>query len=673
MPRKSRAPLILLFIGLVLLAAYFLWPGTWHKTLFSGLVSSNILQTAGAMYATVTLLLAYRTSNKEKLFLKYYGYGMLVHTAAQLGWTYGIIARNSEPDFIGIPETLWDTQYIFFVMALYVQYNHRIRTQRFSLGFPLDIVLYSTAAATLYWELQIEPLLSEHNFYGGIVWFSLLNSSFNVVILLLLIFLGLNGRRALSLPADLLLIAGFLVRQIGNTTYLYLLPSTEAGSAWSWISDMSWFIGSMLIGFAALAETRRKPRPRRKIPASGTSRFIQRYATTILVSIALIAIISMLGKFSPVTVGAIVTIVLLTVRLSIGIKELESADVALQQTGMNYRNLVENSLIGVFIEQEGRLVYVNRHAERIFGCEIGEMLGKPLADYIVTADRERLGKEFFACGSYDHSVRFGVTAKNRAGEDIYLELQASSAYHRGEPAISGTLLDVTDSKLSEQRLIRSEKLSVIGQLAAGVAHEIRNPLTALKGFTQLLHKSADRNRNYYEMMLTELERINYIVGEFVLLSKPNQWQRLVPCDMSRMLGDIVPIMQSQAIITNVTIQVEDDGQLPNVMCDVNQIKQVLINLMKNAIEAMPGGGMLDVRAREDNSGHVVIEVQDQGVGIPEEVIARLGEPFYTTKQSGTGLGLTVCFKIIQAHGGMLTLSSKPNEGTLAVVTLPVAK
>ncbi|MBO9597703.1 MAG: PAS domain S-box protein [Cohnella sp.] len=654
-----------------MIAAYFLWPGVWRKEGFEGLMASNVLQTAASLFAGGIMMHAYYSSDKEAKFLKFYGLGLLVNTVAQAIWTCGVYGKHAEPNFIGIPEWIWLGQHFFYVAALYHQYLDPYRNKRSKFYFVLDMLLFSMVASTLYWKIQVVPVILVEELSDQFLWLSKLNASFNAVIVLLLIYLSMNnGRRSPSMTASLLFISGFILRQLGNTTYLYFAPNAENGD-WSWISDMSWFMGSILIGFTPLLVVGRKFNEIRVAPTSRFSHMVRRYGTIILVSAALIAVVCTLGQFTPVTFGAILTIVLLAIRLSVGIWELETVDIALKQTGVNYRNFVENSLIGVFVEQKGELVYVNRHAMQIFGTDAGEMLGRPLADFIVSEDRERLKQEFPTLNERGHSARLFVTARKEDDTEIFLELQAYSAYYKGKSAISGTVLDVTESKLSEQLLIRSEKLSVIGQLAAGVAHEIRNPLTALKGFTQLLYKNADQNRNYYEMMLTELERINYIVGEFVLLSKPNQWKSLVPCSMSRMLADIVPIMESQAIITNVSIQVEEGAHIPDVHCDVNQIKQVLINLMKNGIEAMPGGGKLQVRSWHDRSGYVVIEVEDQGGGIPQEVIKRLGEPFYTTKQSGTGLGLTVCFKIIQAHGGTLTFASIPNQGTVAIVKLPV--
>lgn len=667
--KKFKWPIV---IGLILLCLYFAWNDQWHKTSFEGVVSSSALQTIGAAYATAMLLYAYRRTGWGNRHLAYFGYGMFMYTLAQAYWTVSMMATGCEPDFVGIPETLWTIQYFFYVVALFKQFQGHRNRRRMAIDFVLDILLFAAVSTTIYWQLQINPLVGEERLSGMLAWFSLINSSFNAVVLFLLVFLALNGRKSYAQASTLLLIVGFGLRQSGNTTFAFYLPTTEAGSDWSWISDLCWFLGVLFVGFAAIPEIARGMSRIRPPAPTAAARFFRKHATVLIVCVALIAIVGAIGDFSPLTIGAIVTIALLAIRLSVGAWELESTDAARRQSDINYRNFIDNSLVGVFIEQNGALAYVNRHAEQIFGYEAGAMLGKPLSAYVSPEDRDRIERRFHAWESPSDTVRLHLTARKTDQTELYLELHAAISYHGGRPAISGTILDVTESKLSEQRLIRSEKLSVVGQLAAGVAHEIRNPLTALKGFTQLLYKSADHNRGYYEMMLTELERINYIVGEFMLLSKPTSSQQLVPYDMSKLLDDIVPIMQSQAIITNANLEVRAERNLPNVVCEVNQIKQVLINLMKNGIEAMPQGGQLDVRLRAED-GHVVFEVADEGSGIPSDVLNRLGEPFLTTKEKGTGLGLTVCFKIIQNHGGTLTFASEPGKGTVATVRLPAGE
>lgn len=653
-------------LGFMLLAGCAIWLVFWRKESESGAVVSNLLQLAASFYTMMMMFRAYRISEKQSKLWLYFGIGMLSYTTAQIGWTSHVLLTGDESVYVSWPGCLWLLHYAFIIIGIYYQNKVRLRGSRIARGFIVEIALLVVVASTLYWKLQLEPLLMQDNVRIDLIVYTLVNSSVNAVVIFLLLYLTLSGRPGYSSLANRLLLSGFLLRLAGNTTFIYFLPGIN-----SWISDACWLLGTIVIGFAAVPEL-----DERRLATVGTVQestvgwFIRRYGLILIVNAALIVMICYTGKFTIFSVGAILTIVLLVVRLTVGIYELESAGVALIQSDINYRNFVESSLFGVFIEQDGRLVYVSQQAESIFGVKPGQMLGRPLADYISITDRERLKEQFLSISDVKHTTRLSVTASRSDHTELYLEMQASGAFYEGRPAISGTMLDVTESKLSELRMIQSEKLSVVGQLAAGVAHEIRNPLTALKGFTQLLHRSAEGNHRYYEMMLTELERINYIVGEFMVLSRPGQLNQLVPYRLGRMLEDIVPIMESQAILTNVLIQIDEQPNVPNVMCDVNQIKQVLVNLMKNAIEAMPEGGALHIQIRAVESGDVLVEITDQGIGIPQHVIDRLGEPFYTTKQSGTGLGLTVCFKIIQAHGGVLSLSSEPGEGTVALIRLP---
>jgi PAS domain S-box-containing protein len=323
------------------------------------------------------------------------------------------------------------------------------------------------------------------------------------------------------------------------------------------------------------------------------------------------------------------------------------------------------------IEQDGLLVYVNPYCEELFGYSPAEMIGQPLQEYFSLAEHRRLQEEFAQLDVHKFTPRLYFECRRKDQSILYVDLQAATTLFHGRKAVSVTLLDITERQTSEQLLIRSEKLSVVGQLAAGVAHEIRNPLTALKGFTQLLYQTSNSpNQRYYEIMLAELERINYIVGEFMLLSKPHQWQQLSSHDLRKVLDFIIPIIESQAIIHNVELQVEPGPELPPVRCDANQIKQVFVNLMKNSIEAMPQGGKITIRFDLDVKDQVIVTIEDTGSGIPEEILKRLGEPFFSTKESGTGLGLMVCYKIIQSHGGALTIGNRPDNGTIVRISMP---
>jgi two-component system sporulation sensor kinase A len=230
------------------------------------------------------------------------------------------------------------------------------------------------------------------------------------------------------------------------------------------------------------------------------------------------------------------------------------------------------------------------------------------------------------------------------------------------------LQDVTQKREAEELLRKSDKLSAVGQLAAGVAHEVRNPLTVLKGFAQML-LSGEPNNSYYPLMLSEVERIESIISEFLMLAKP-QVAKFEPTDFLVLAKQVFSLMETKAIMYNVQIQTDFSLQDAIVECDENQIKQVLINMIQNAIEAMPGGGVIHFAVKQRGSDTLVISIADNGSGIPEDRIPRLGEPFYSSKEKGTGLGLMISYQIIQKHNGHITVRSKLNEGTIFAITLP---
>lgn len=228
--------------------------------------------------------------------------------------------------------------------------------------------------------------------------------------------------------------------------------------------------------------------------------------------------------------------------------------------------------------------------------------------------------------------------------------------------------DMSQRNQMEELIRRSEKLNTVGQLAAGVAHEIRNPLTTLKGFMQMQLRTEQYNKQHIDVMLSELDRINLIVSEFLILSKP-QAIKFNEKDVRQVLSQVISLMDSEAILHNVIIRPLYTEAICMVECEENQLKQVFINLIKNAIESMPTGGKIIVLV-ERTEQHVICHVKDEGIGIDEESLKRIGDPFFTGKENGTGLGMMVSQKIINAHNGSIRIQSKVNQGTTISVTLP---
>lgn len=229
--------------------------------------------------------------------------------------------------------------------------------------------------------------------------------------------------------------------------------------------------------------------------------------------------------------------------------------------------------------------------------------------------------------------------------------------------------DITNEKQSEKMLIKSEMLSAVGQLAAGIAHEIRNPLTSLRGFLQLMIQTKTYEKEYAEVMMSEFIRLESIINEFLVLAKTKS-ATFDQVQVNTLLNDVCMILESQAVLNNVRIEKELSEKLPEILAVSNELKQVFLNILKNAIEAMEHAeGVISIRSyREKDS--VFITFEDQGKGISKEALEKLGEPFYTTKEKGTGLGLMVTFKIIENHGGSIHFESEEGKGTKVTLKLP---
>jgi len=230
--------------------------------------------------------------------------------------------------------------------------------------------------------------------------------------------------------------------------------------------------------------------------------------------------------------------------------------------------------------------------------------------------------------------------------------------------------DITERKKTEEVLHRQDKLAAVGQLAAGVAHEIRNPLTSMKGyaeFLQLDEKDPERIE-FLSIILDEIERVNTIVEDFMVLAKPKAVE-LEEKNVVPVIKNVVSLLEFEARKKNVRLTFDCNQEIIQIECDENRLKQVFLNFIKNGIEAMPNGGELHVKTIiHDNN--VQISIQDTGVGISKEKLKKLGEPFYTTKKNGNGLGLMVSFKIIESHNGKVFVESEPNKGTTFNILLP---
>jgi PAS domain S-box-containing protein len=338
-------------------------------------------------------------------------------------------------------------------------------------------------------------------------------------------------------------------------------------------------------------------------------------------------------------------------------KELELQDTIRRQQGIIFKfKKQDNRFIHTLCD--GQLLYeLNYRPEQIVDKDLSEFLHEHVSDFM---------RDYYEQAWQGNDITFEAVLRDRI---CVITLRPIKREEEEVMEVIGSCMDISQLKKTEELLQKSEKLAVVGELAAGLAHEIRNPLTTLKGFTQLIEsQNGQANKTYTNLMLSALDRIEMITNEFMAVAKP-QVIKFQEHDLIALTKQVVSFSASQALLKNVDIIEHFDDIHATLICEGNQIKQVLINLIKNGIEAMPNGGKLEISLNQVENG-LQIKIKDSGIGIPEDILPKLGEPFYTLKEKGTGLGLMVSFRIIESHKGTISFESEENEGTTVIITLP---
>ncbi|WP_236588280.1 two-component system sensor histidine kinase NtrB [Tumebacillus amylolyticus] len=303
----------------------------------------------------------------------------------------------------------------------------------------------------------------------------------------------------------------------------------------------------------------------------------------------------------------------------------------------------------------------------VFPCELDSFV-LPVSheyDWLQEMVRERICYR-------NHVVRVMRNGKERT-------LLADSYFLRGSDGENAGLVlflkDIGNLVSLERQVHHHEKLATVGKIAAGVAHEIRNPLTSIKGFLQMMRHELERQgmekeHSYTTVMLSEIERVNGLVGELLLLSKPREL-KMEDLEVEELITVISPLISSESILHNIEFSMQLEP-VPPVYADRELLKQVLWNLIKNAIEAMSemDGGKLIIRSSfQERDGLVRIDIRDSGPGIPHYMLDRIFDTFFTTKDTGTGLGLPICQRLVNDLGGKIQVTSK-GYGTTVSVLLP---
>jgi signal transduction histidine kinase len=338
---------------------------------------------------------------------------------------------------------------------------------------------------------------------------------------------------------------------------------------------------------------------------------------------------------------------------------------------VNYRNLIprKNGFVFKFVKVGEH--FIHTYAEGDFLDRIGvspsEIIGKTLFEFF--PEEQAIQKQHFYEKAWSGKT---VNYEGSINDCFYIASLSPLLIDSKVVEVNGTAIDITVEKKNERKIQDMDKLSVIGQLAAGIAHEIRNPLTSIKGFAQIIRERVDQPevKAYLSIMLDELERMNQIVNEFMALAKPHETIHIQEVDINGLITSVIQFMEPQSLLKKIRIIANFEYSI-TAFIDESQIKQVLINLLQNAMEASDTSeNSIEITLKRIDNQHYSIQVKDQGPGMTIERQSRLFEPFYTTKEKGTGLGLLICKQIIDAHKGRIEITSRHGEGTSVNIILP---
>ncbi|WP_420704499.1 ATP-binding protein [Lysinibacillus macroides] len=269
----------------------------------------------------------------------------------------------------------------------------------------------------------------------------------------------------------------------------------------------------------------------------------------------------------------------------------------------------------------------------------------------------------------DKHASIHVVDETQVGSTCYYEI--SSIFDEYNNIIVTVINDETEKKQLQHKVEHQQALNVVGQMAASIAHEIRNPLTSLKGFTELLKLNADdESRMYLSVIDSELQRMEQILSELLVLSKPTT-MKMELLELDQLVKQVIEFMLPDALMKDIAIQYISPSQQIYIGGNENRLKQVFVNLIKNAMESMHSGGTITIEMLTNDCAIAELLIKDEGAGMDSTTLKNLFQPFYTTKTKGTGLGLAFVKKVIEEHDGAIGVNSELQKGTSFHLQFPI--
>ena len=346
----------------------------------------------------------------------------------------------------------------------------------------------------------------------------------------------------------------------------------------------------------------------------------------------------------------------------------------LEQTEDYTRQVVANMPNGLLsIDTRGRIVSYNRLSLELLGLQESDIRALNLKT-IIDFQASGIDQTLANCRPI---LEREIQHKSKIGEMIPLSMSATPILEEDDQCRGAVIVlrDLREIKQLEEKVRRSEKLAAIGKLAAGVAHEIRNPLSSIRGFAQFLSqglKDSPKEQAYAQTMVSEVDRINRVVTDLLTFARPTTAEA-VPADVTELVEHCVRLVQADADSRNITLR-RNITDLSKVRLDTNQLTQALLNLLLNAMQAVESGGTIEIGAAlKPSDDRLLLWVEDNGAGIQPDKFEKIFDPFYTTRAKGTGLGLAIVHKIVENHQGEIGVESPPagkKKGSRFTLFLP---
>jgi len=346
-------------------------------------------------------------------------------------------------------------------------------------------------------------------------------------------------------------------------------------------------------------------------------------------------------------------------------KEIAWREQAQEQLRKLSRAVEQSPSLIMITDIEGKIEYVNNKFIRVTGYLPGEIIGKDMRElYSHAPEKYELMWQAINSGQEWQ----GEFHKKKKNGDFYWEQVSVLPFRSPEGTVTHFLSvgeDITVQKQMREEMARLDQLNLVGEMAAGMGHEVRNPMTVVRGFLQLLGNKPDcqQYKEFYDLMIEELDRANSIITEFLTLSKNKAVKKRL-MNLNQIVTALSSLIRADAANTDNYV-IEELGAVPDLLLDENEIRQLMLNLARNGLEAMSKGGILTLSTYVDGD-EVVLSVRDEGNGIEPGLLEKIGTPFFTTKDYGTGLGLAVCYSIAARHNATIKIASGP-EGTTVLV------